>query len=356
MFVLFLAGCAGVSDSPRRAAVSWEELPGWRADDHATALPVFLRSCEKLRGEKWRAACAAAARLSSGDGDSARRFFEEYFSPHQLLDENGGSEGLITGYYEPLLRGATAKSARYPYPIYARPADLLTVSLGELYPELKNRRVRGRVSGGEVVPYYSRAEIDGGGAPLAGGEILWVDDKYALFFLHIQGSGLVRLPDGRIIGVGYRDQNGHPYRSIGRLLIARGEMTAAEVNLFSLREWLEKNPSRADALLHDNPSYVFFSRRDEIGIGPRGATGVMLTPERSLAADFSVVPRGAPVWLDAKTPDDGEPLQRLMFAQDSGGAIKGAVRADFFWGRGERAEKMAGLMKERGRLFVLLPR
>ena len=300
--VLYLAGCAAVSDAPdapRRAAVSWETLPGWSEDRHAAAVPAFLRGCEKMRGEEWRAACAAAARLPPADDGAARRFFERYFLPHQLLNEDGGAEGLITGYYEPLLRGAASPSARYQYPIYGRPADLLTVSLGALYPELENRRARGRVQSGEVVPYYSRAEIDGGGAPLAGEELLWVDDKFALFFLHIQGSGLVRLPDGRIVGVGYRDQNGHPYRSIGRLLAERGEMPLAAINLFSIREWLENNPARADALLRENPSYIFFTRRDEVGIGPRGALGVALTPERSLAADFSVVPRGAPVWLDA---------------------------------------------------------
>ena len=216
--------------------------------------------------------------------------------------------------------------------------------------------MRGRLSGNEIAPYFSRAEIDGSDAPLSGEEIFWVDDKVALFFLHIQGSGLVQLANGRIVGVGYEDQNGHPYRSIGKLLIQRGEMRAEEVNLFSLREWLKNNPSRANDLLNDNPSYVFFSRRDEINIGPIGALGAVLTPERSIAADFSVVPRGAPVWLDAPAPNGGARLQRLMMAQDSGGAIKGAIRADYFWGRGKRAETMAGLMKSRGRLTVLLPK
>ena len=366
VFVLSAAGCAGVFDSsdsadssPRRVAVLWSDLPGWQTDNLAAAIPAFLRGCEKIGREQksqWQKVCKKAAQLKTANDNAARKFFEQNFSPHQLLDANGGETGLITGYYEPLLQGAMSPSARYQYPVYARPADLLVVSLGELHPELKGRRVRGRLAGEEVVPFYSRAEIDGDNAPLAGEEILWVDDKVALFFLHIQGSGLVQLPDGRIVGIGYRDQNGHPYRAIGRLLIARGEMSAAEVNLFSIREWLTNNPSRANALLNDNPSYVFFSRRDKVGIGPVGALGAILTPERSIAADFSVVPRGAPVWVDAKAPDDGTPLQRLMFAQDSGGAIKGAIRADYFWGRGERAEKMAGLMKHRGRLFVLLPK
>ncbi|MGI9306431.1 MAG: murein transglycosylase A [Gammaproteobacteria bacterium] len=352
-----ISGCAFVAPETSRRAMSWEELPGWTEDAHAKTLPVFLRSCEKLRGA-WDAPCAAAKLLPENISDiAARRFFENHFSPVQLLNENGNDEGLITGYYEPLLEGAVARSETFRYPVYARPAGLLRVELGALYPELQNKRVRGRINNGAVAPYYSRAEIDGANAPLAGEELLWVDDKAALFFLHIQGSGLVRLRDGRIVGVGYQDQNGHPYRSIGRILIERGEMRREDVNLFSLKKWLRDNPHRAGNLLNENPSYVFFTRRDDINFGPRGSLGVPLTPERSLAADTKAVPPGAPVWLSTVMPDDGKtPLRRLMFAQDTGGAIAGNVRADFFWGRGARAEKMAGLMKTRGKLFILLPR
>ena len=356
-FIFFISGCAAVApkEPPRSVAVSWAEVPGWTKDRHAEALPVFLRSCEKLSG-KWRPACDAAKKIPPTD-NAARLFFEEYFSPQKMLDEKGGATGLITGYYEPLLHGALSPSERFRYPVYAPPAGLLHVKLDELHPELKNKRVRGRVSGGKVIPYYSRAEIDGGGAPLAGNELLWVEDKTALFFLHIQGSGLVRLQDGRIIGAGYADQNGRPYRSIGRILVERGEMPLAEVNLFSLREWLQKNPQKAEALLNENPSYVFFNLRDKVKDGPIGSLGVPLSPERSLAADTLAIPPGAPVWLDTVMPDDNTtPLKKLMFAQDTGGAIRGNIRADFFWGRGARAEKMAGLMKTRGALFVLLPR
>ena len=363
---LLLGGCAvvlpdsapdSVSDSARHVAVSWAELPGWGDDTHATAIPVFLRGCPKLGGE-WTAICAAAKALPADvDDNTARQFFEDYFVPHQLRQEDGGREGLITGYYEPLLAGALSPSARYQYPIYARPEGLLSVELGALYPDLAGRRIRARVVGKKAIPYYSRAEIDGAATPLHGEELLWVDDKVALFFLHIQGSGLVRLPDGRIIGVGYHDQNGHPYRSIGRILIEAGEMTAAEVNLFSLLAWLENNESRADWLLNQNPSYIFFVRRDTVDIGPVGSLGITLTPERSLAVDKSAIPLGAPVWLATVMPNNAkQPLQKLMMAQDTGGAIKGKIRADFFWGRGEHAETMAGLMKTRGSLFVLLPR
>lgn len=338
-------------------AVPWAALPGWEDDNHAAAVPVFIRSCEKLAAD-WQDACAAARALPAGvDSASARQFFERYFVAHRLLDAEGGDNGLITGYYEPLLKGALAPSARFRYPLYARPDDLLKVDLGALYPPLQNRRVRGRVVGGTVVPYYSRAQIDGSGRPLAGNELLWVDDKTALFFLHIQGSGLVQLPDGSIVGVGYHDQNGHPYRAIGKTLAERGELKLAEINLFSIRQWLADNPAQAEALLNQNPSYIFFVRRSQTDTGPQGSLGVALTPERSLATDAAVIPPGAPLWLATVMPDDNRtPLQRLMMAQDTGGAIRGEIRADFFWGRGARAEAMAGLMKTRGRLFLLLPR
>ena len=355
LLALFLAGCA--APQTVRQSVSWSELPGWSEDSHAAALPVFLRSCPRL-GEEWSEACTAAKSLPSpADDRTVRAFFESYFMPHRQQDKDGGEDGLMTGYYEPLLEAALTSSPRFRYPLYARPEDLLSIRLESLHPELKNKRVRGRVSGGEVIPYYTRAEIDGDISLLSGSELFWVDDRDALFFLQIQGSGLVRLRDGTIVGVGYSDQNGHPYRSIGRMLAKRGAMEVADINLFSLRQWLKNNPQEATTLLNENPSYVFFSRRDNAGAGPQGALGVELTAERSLAVDKTSLPLGAPVWLSTVMPDDSQtPFQRLMVAQDTGGAIRGGVRADIFWGRGERAEKMAGLMKHRGQLFVLLPR
>ena len=355
LLTLFLAGCA--VPQAVREPVSWSELPGWSEDSHAAALPVFLRSCPRL-DEQWTEACMAAKLLPTSVNDvTARAFFESHFLPHRQQNADGGEEGLMTGYYEPLLEASLARSSRFRYPLYGRPEDLLTVDLESLYPELKNKRVRGRVLDGRVIPYYTRAEIDGDLSPLSGNELFWVEDRDALFFLHIQGSGLVRLRDGTMIGVGYLDQNGHPYRSIGRLLVKRGEMEVSDVNLFSLREWLKNNPRDATVLLNENPSYVFFTRREDAGAGPKGALGVELTAERSLAVDKTELPLGAPVWLSTVMPDDSQtPLQRLMVAQDTGGAIRGGVRADVFWGRGARAEKMAGLMKHRGQLFVLLPR
>ncbi len=215
--------------------------------------------------------------------------------------------------------------------------------------------MRGRLEGNRVVPFYSRAEIGTGKSPLAGNELLWVDDPVELFILQVQGSGRVRLPDGSEVAVGYADQNGHPYRSLGGRLIKMGVLTREDVTLTRIRDWLAANPEETTALLNSNPSYIFFTQRDAALEGPLGSLGVALTPERSVAVDPAYIPLGLPVWLDATLPD-GTLLQRLAFAQDTGGAIKGPVRADLFIGRGTEAGRLAGEMKQRGRLYVLLPK
>lgn len=359
---LLAAGCAGWS--PFRAglgpAVDWKALPGWQADRQAEAWPALLRSCERLapRNEVWADLCREAESLAGGGppGDAAARaFFERRFRPRPLRGRWFRRTGLITGYYEPLLAASLRPDPAYPYPLYAPPPDLVTVELGELYPALRGRRVRGRLTGRKVVPYYRRAEIDGEGRPLAGHELAWVRDPIGAFFLHIQGSGRLRLPDGRTLGIGYADQNGHPYRAIGRVLVERGEMDLEDVNLFSLRDWLRAHPDRATEILNSNPSYVFFTLRPAPQAGPVGSLGVPLTPRRSLAVDPGVVSLGLPVWVVTELPD-GRPYRRLMLAQDTGGAIRGPVRADIFFGQGSEAEWLAGHMKQAGRLYVLEPR
>ncbi len=356
-----LAGCAGHTPAEPGigAAVAWDELPGWSEDNHAQAWPALARTCTKAEtlDAPWQDVCAAAARLPAPTDARARRFFEAHFRPHRVRGVAGRTHGLITGYYEPYLRGSLTPSERYPYPIYGTPPDLLHVDLDAVLPELANRRVRARLTEGRVVPYYSRAQIDSAQQPLRGNELLWVDDRDALFFLHVQGSGRVGLDDGRTLGVGYADHNGHPYRSIGRVLADAGEIELDAVTLFSIREWLRRHPDRAADLLNANPSYVFFRLRSDTAAGPVGTFGVGLTPERSIAIDARVIPLGVPVWLDTTLPaGDQTTYRRLTFAQDTGGAITGALRADVFWGHGERAERMAGRMKQPGRLFVLLPR
>jgi membrane-bound lytic murein transglycosylase A len=346
------------------------QLPGWREDDLSLAWPAWLQSCRGLRGNPaWSGVCQAAAQLPAlPEGGEIRAFLEQYFQPWQINQSEGGTDGLVTGYYEPLLRGSRIPTARYRHPLYGPPDDMLVIDLAALYPELKSLRLRGRLQGNKVVPYWSRAEIEAGAAPVRGKEIVWVDDPVELFFLQVQGSGRVRLEDGNpgskyggksageTIRVGYADQNGHPYRSIGKWLIEKGEITPDKASMQGIKDWGRRNPERLPELLNANPSYVFFRELPAQGSGPLGALGVPLTSERSIAVDPRGIPLGAPVWLATSRPNAKEALNRLMLAQDTGSAIRGNVRADFFWGFGEDAGRLAGAMKQKGRMWVLLPR
>jgi membrane-bound lytic murein transglycosylase A len=335
--------------------IAWSELPGWNDDNHAEAWPALLKGCRKLNSkDQWTSICADAAALENINDNQVKLFIEQHFTPQQLIAEDGSEQGLITGYYEPLLQGSYQATDRYRYPLYGSPKELLTVDLSSLYPDLKGKRVRARVEGNKVVPFYSRSEIESDAAPLEGNELLWVDDRDALFFLQIQGSGRVQLPDGHVIGAGYANQNGHPYVSIGKLLIQREALKREDVTLFSIKNWLKDNPAEAQALLNDNPSYVFFTLREDVNEGPTGSLNVPITAERSLAIDPKVVPLGTAMWIVTSFPDEqATPLKRLVFAQDTGGAIKGRLRADMFWGTGELAEQRAGNMKQKGELYVL---
>jgi membrane-bound lytic murein transglycosylase A len=334
---------------------TWDGVEGWPGEAVEDALAAFLRSCIALRADPWPAVCDRARALDAGDAAGVRAFFESNFVPHQVVNPDGSVEGTVTGYYEPLLRGARTQSAVFRYPIYAPPEDLLVVDFGELYPEMRPLRLRGRVEGRRVVPYYSRAEIEAGRAPVAGRELLYTDDPVELFFLQIQGSGRVVLDTGETVRVSYADQNGHPYRSIGRLLVERGELTVDQASMQGIKAWGQRNPEQLGALLAENPSYVFFRELPATAEGPPGALGVALTAGRSLAVDPRAVPLGAPVFLATTRPNAQEPLRRLMLAQDTGGAIKGAVRADLYWGSGIEAGTLAGRMRQPGRLWVLLP-
>jgi len=337
-------------------SAAWGELPGWPGEHPAAAAAALIESCRVMEHKaQWQALCEQARALAPGDA-AAQRFFESRFDPWRVVNPDGGDEGLITGYYEPLLRGARSRSAAFPHAIHGVPDDLLTIEFGDLFPQLKALRLCGRLEGRKVVPYYPRAELTRREAALESRAIAWVADPVELFFLHIQGSGRVELPDGSRIRVGYANQNGHPYRSIGRILVERGELSAAQASMEGIKAWARAHPERLGELLDSNPSYVFFRELDEGGPGPIGAQGVALTPERSLAVDATVIPLGSPVFLAATWPNSTEPLRRLMVAQDTGGAIRGPVRADFFWGFGHEAGARAGAMRQSGRLWVLLPR
>lgn len=343
------------SPVPALEAASWETLEGWGEDDQSLALGPFLMSCRVLRNRPgWEGVCAEALNVPAGDPAAVRAFFESRFIPYRVRNPDGSDAGTITGYYVPDLRGSRVQSERFPYPVYGVPDDLLVIDLRSVYPDLGNYRLRGRLEGRRVVPYHDRSTIDGDGQPLKGKEICYVEDPVELFFLHIQGTGRVSLEEGGRIMVHYADQNGHPYRSIGKLLLDRGAMTRDQMSMQNIQAWAAANPGETRALLGENPSYVFF--REGRGDGePTGALGVPLTSERSIAIDPRTVPLGAPVFLSTTRPVVSEPMRRLMVAQDTGGAIKGAVRADFFWGIGDAAGHFAGRMKHKGRMWVLLP-
>jgi membrane-bound lytic murein transglycosylase A len=341
--------------SPLRAT-TWDAIPGWRDDNPQLAWSAFITSCDALKNQPaWQSVCAVAAALHEPSRDTLQRFFENSFTPYQVVNPDGGDSGLVTGYYEPLLHGSRNRSARYRYPIYGVPDDLLVVDLGELYPELRNMRLRGRLEGRRVVPYFNRAQIEDGAAPIAGKEIVWVEDAVELFFLQIQGSGRVRLGGGETIRLGYADQNGYPYRSIGRLLVDRGDLPLERASMQGIKAWAKQNPDKLQDLLNYNASYVFFRELPPDLPGPLGALGVPLTARRSIAVDARFIPLGAPVFLATTMPNSRQPLNRLLLAQDTGGAIRGAVRADFFWGFGDEAAALAGRMRQSGKMWVLLP-
>lgn len=338
---------------------AWSDLPGWTTDDVAAAWPAFLQSCRgvasKPHGPAWKRVCDLARAADGKPGFDARRFFEQHLQPYSVANGGGAVDGLVTGYYEPLLRGSRSRARGFEQPVRGVPDDLLTIDLSAVFPELKDKRVRGRLEGNKVVPYWSRAEIAARGERLPARTLLYVDDPVELFFLQVQGSGRVKLPDGSLVRLNYGDQNGHPYQSIGRVLVDRGELKLEEASMQGIQAWARANPARLDELLNSNPSYVFFREVPDSKGGPVGALGVPLTAERSIAVDPRSVPLGAPVFLATTRPNSAQPMNRLVMAQDTGGAIKGAVRADFFWGFGKEAGEQAGRMKQSGRMWVLLP-
>jgi membrane-bound lytic murein transglycosylase A len=334
------------------------ELTGWAQEPMRDSLVAFVRGCEVLEAQPaWQAACAAARAVPAAAGQrEIAAFFESLFVPHRVINANETDTGMVTGYYEPLLRGSRTRSAHYRHAIYAVPQDLLVIDLAAVYPELKHKKLRGRLEGNRVVPYLARGDIEQDPAPLKGLEIAWVDDPVELFFLHIQGSGQVQLENGERIRVGYAEQNGHPFRSVARLLIQSGELPAERTSMQGMKDWARRHPAKVRRFMNANPSFVFFRELQPDLPGPIGTLGVPLTAERSIAVDPRVIPLGVPVFLATTWPASPRPLNRLMVAQDTGGAINGGVRADFYWGFGEGAGNQAGKMRQSGRMWVLLPK
>ena len=378
--VLLLAACSlpfGVpevvdTDNLLLQPGAYKDLPSWENDDHSAVLEAFVRSCRRLLKkdpasryglldeaglvEDWVVPCqnAIAISLQGATATTTREYFEYFFVPWQAR-AGYKTEGLFTGYYEPLLQGSLTPTGRFRFPLHGLPDDLISLDLGEFRDDLRGRRIAGRVIGNRLRPYEDRGEIVAGEWPHNDNVIAWVDNPVDAFFLHIQGSGKIELPDGTMMRVGYAGQNGHPYFAIGRALVHRGIMKKEDVSLQTIRAWLEHHTSEAQAIMNKNKSYVFFRVLE--GEGPLGGEGLPLTPQRSLAIDRSLIPYGVPVWLSTEPPIKGQrPFNQIMIAQDTGGAIRGPVRGDVYWGSGAQAEYIAGQMKAKGQYWLLLPK
>lgn len=336
---------------------TFADLPGWSRDDLRAAWPAFLSSCSVLgKRAEWKESCSIARTVDKSSDAAIRLFFESFLQPQRVIAPDGSDSGLVTGYYEAQLRGSRKQAGAYQTPLYKAPADLLTIDLTSVYPDLKGKRLRGRLQGNKVVPYASRAEIASPG--FAGKELLWVDDPVEAFFLEVQGSGRVQLDTGETVRVAYADQNGHPYKSIGKWLVEQGELTPEQATAQGIKAWIAGHPTRRQELFNTNPSYVFFreEKLPDPNVGPKGSLGVPLTPQRSVAVDATQIPLGVPMFLNTTQAASDIPLQRLVMAQDTGGAIRGAIRIDFFFGFGPEAAENAGRMKQSGQVWVLLPK
>jgi membrane-bound lytic murein transglycosylase A len=345
---------------------TFEQLPGWQQDAAAAALPALLKSCERfvrlpldrsigldglggVAGD-WYGPCSAAGKVAPGDHGAARSYFEQWFAPHQASN-NGNPDGLFTGYFEPEIRGSKHRQGRFTVPIHGKPTDAVNIDLGRFRSEWQGEQLVGRLNGGRLDPYPSRADIEAGAVEGKAPVLLWTDDAVDLHIMHIQGSGRVRLDDGSVVRLGVAGSNGHKFVGVGRVLKEQGRLD--DLSMPAIRAWLKAHPADAAAVLAKNPRYIFYAAN--AGEGPVGTEGVALTAERSLAVDQKFIPLGLPLWLDTVDPA-GKPLRRVMVAQDTGSAIKGPVRGDFFWGFGEAAFDQAGRMKSRGHYYLLLPR
>ncbi len=354
---------------------AYSELANWRATSTNDAFVAFTRSCSAIAAmpadapmggagyggtpADWRDACSNAANVLPDDGGATRIFFETEFVPYRI-NEGENEEGLFTGYFEPELMGSTIRQGEFQTPLYGLPDDLISIDLGHFRDDFMGQRLAGRLEEGRLVPYDTRGEIARNGLDQAE-ELVFIDDPIDAFFLAIQGSGRVRLEDGAVVRAAYAGQNGHPYTAIGAVLIRQGELTREETSMQSIRAWLDANPDGAQALLDQNASFIFFSLEplDDPALGARGTQGVSLTAEASLAIDASAHPLGVPIWVETTAPIGEEPetqFHRLLVAQDTGGAINGALRGDIYWGVGEDAGEIAGRMRSVGKMTVLLPR
>ncbi|MGO4266384.1 MULTISPECIES: murein transglycosylase A [unclassified Stenotrophomonas] len=358
-----LAGCSTTGTRPQAPAaatpatyakVDWNTLPAVSDTDLQAGFAAWRSSCTRLKNDAtWAKPCATASTVSDKDAAAIRAFLQRDLDVYSLRAGGHRADGLITGYYEPIYPGSLTRTDTATVPVYGTPDDLVVVQLDSVYPELKGKRLRGRVEGKVLKPYDDAGSIASKGAKAP--VLAWLTDPMDLQLLQIQGSGRVRLADGKQVRLAYAEQNGHPYRAIGRWLVEQGELKKEDVTMDAIRAWAKAHPARVPELLRSNPSYVFFVRSADSPEGPRGSLNVPLTAGYSVAVDRTVVPLGSLLWLSTTRPD-GTPVVRPVAAQDTGGAIAGEVRADLYWGSGDAAGKLAGDMKQKGNLWLLWPK
>ncbi|PHR58967.1 MAG: peptidoglycan N-acetylmuramoylhydrolase [Arcobacter sp.] len=355
IILLFFAGCAQ-RPSPKLKTlsygkykeVSFTDISSWKDEDFTKAIEIYLHTCKRTQDKKlYKLTCSKAKEIRVDDETQAKKFFEENFTPFVSL----AKRSLATGYFEPLLQGSLQQSEAFPYPLYGIPDNLLRVELSKTYKQRLSHPLRGRLVGRKIKPYYTREEISNNALEELK-PICFVNDKVDLFFLQVQGSGCIELEDKSILNVGYGDQNGYPYVSIGKEMINKGMLKRGEVSLESIRSYLYANPRKIDDILNANPSYIFFEPRLH---SASGALGLILEAERSVAVDKRNIPLGMPIFISTIDPLSKEKFERMVFAHDTGGAIKGEARIDIFYGRGKVAQDKAGRMKNPLKLWMLVP-
>lgn len=353
--------------------VSYQTLSGWNQENYSQLLTLFRQNCQRIeqlppnkylggvkglfggQAQDWLPSCNAATMVNGADPVQAKQFFETWLQPYQYTVS--GQIGKVTGYYEPEIEGSTVRYGAYQTPVYGKPDTLIAQKNAD------GQIQYGVAKDGVLVPYYSRAEIDQGALKDKNLEIAWVKDPIDLFFMQIQGSGRIVLPDGRIMRLGYAGKNGQPYTALGQVMIDQGLLNAQSVDMYSVRAWLHNHPDQAVALMEQNKNYVFFRRLENQNpnMGPLGAFGSSLTAGRSVAVDRQWIPLGVPLWLETTMPtvanaQGRSPWKHMVFAQDIGGGINGMNRIDLFTGWGSQAAWYAGFMNEQGKVFMLLPR
>ncbi len=372
-FLLFLNGCfqekkeisATEKSNVVLKKITFSQLKGWNVDDFSEVVPVFAKNCQavlknkntyiynsaiKIRTVDYKRACEKFKTTEISNGAQMKKFIETEFAPYAVSDK-GVFDGKFTSYYEAVSHASFEKSSKYKFPIYGRPNDLIEINLKDFDNSLPNTRLVGRVAGKKFIPYYNRREIENNGisAPV----LMWGDDLVDIHFMQIQGSAIAVMDDGSELRIGFADGNGRQFKGIGSILLQKGLIKPEDASMIKIREWLRKNPQKAAEIMAENERFIFQRLVD--ADGPVGAMGLSLTAGRSMAVDNKYIPLGAMLWLDTTDPDKNK-IEKVVFAQDIGSAIKGVVRGDYFWGHGENALAQAGRMNAVGKYYLLAPK